>query len=90
MLCEHIFLSLQSLIITGDHGNAEEMIKNGEIDKEHTTNKVPFIFTNPSIFKGKRINDGILSDIAPTILHLLGIEKPKTMTGSNLLDKIYT
>ena len=78
-----------NLIITADHGNAEEMIKDDEIYKEHTTNKVPFIFTNQSILQGKRISDGTLSDIAPTILYLLGLGKPKTMTGSNLLGKIH-
>jgi len=74
-------------IITADHGNVEEMINlsTGEIDTEHSTNPVPFI----CVFKELKGNNrflptGILADIAPTITHLLKIEKPGVFTGRNL------
>lgn len=73
------------LIITGDHGNAEEMIKNKEIYKEHTTFPVPFIFKNKNVKTEKILQKGELSDLSPTILSLLNISKPKQMIGINLL-----
>ncbi len=76
------------LIITSDHGNAEEMInpKTGGVDTEHNNNSTPCIFIIPEFF-GKRIQlrNGILADVAPTILAILGIIKPSAMTGHNLL-----
>lgn len=78
-----------AMIITSDHGNAEEMInqETGEIDTEHSTNKVPFIAVAKN-FLGKptTLRSGILGDVAPTILSLLGIKAPSQMTGRNLLD----
>jgi len=79
------------VLITGDHGNAEEMINNqtGQIDTEHNANPVPFIAIAKSLL-GKPVNlqSGILADIAPTILALLGIDKPSSMTGKNLLESV--
>ena len=74
-----------NLIITGDHGNAEEMIKNRTIYKEHTTNMVPFIFKNDFIKKEIKIDIGELEDIAPTILSILKLHIPKEMQGIDLL-----
>lgn len=76
-----------SLLVTSDHGNIEEMInqKTGEIDTEHSTNKVPFILVNDSLKNKVKLEEGILGDIAPTILDLLGREKPKEMTGKSLI-----
>ena len=74
-----------NLIITGDHGNAEEMIRNGTIYKEHTTNMVPFIFKNDFIKKEIKIDIGELEDIAPTILSILKLHIPKEMQGIDLL-----
>jgi len=87
------------LAITADHGNIEQMInmKTGEIDKDHTTNPVPFLLVGSEFCfeKGKnrdylslssRVPDGVISDIAPTILALMGLEKPKEMTGISLLE----
>jgi 2,3-bisphosphoglycerate-independent phosphoglycerate mutase len=72
------------LIITADHGNAEEMIdEKGGIRTAHTCDPVPFIFCE----KGVRVRNGMLADIAPTLLDVLGIEKPKEMTGSSLISK---
>ncbi len=78
-------------LITADHGNAEELInpKTGGVDTEHSTYPVPFIAVSPKL-KSTSINlpDGILADIAPTILALMKLEKPTTMTGRNLLENI--
>lgn len=77
-----------TLIITADHGNAEQMINSatGEPDTEHTTNPVPFFFISPLKSIVLR-NSGILSDIAPTILDYFDMEIPKEMTGKSLLIK---
>jgi len=72
------------LLVTADHGNCEEMLVEGEnsCDTAHSTNPVPFyLFNHPAKLRRK----GILADIAPTILDLLGIEKPKEMTGEDLI-----
>ncbi len=74
------------VLITADHGNAEEMKdENGNTVTAHTTNPVPFIFVSN---RGKDIklkDNGRLSDIAPTILDILGIKKPGEMDGQSLL-----
>lgn len=72
------------VIITGDHGNAEQMIdpETGESFTAHTPNPVPFIIT-----KKCTVRPGILADIAPTILDLLHIEKPDGMTGESLIKE---
>jgi len=88
------------LLITADHGNAEEMFKmqTGAIDKEHSTNPVPFIIVGKQ-FEGKRLDQtdvsgtdlsilnpqGILADVAPTILDIMQLKKPSEMTGRSLL-----
>ncbi len=70
------------LIITADHGNAEKMVDEaGGIHTAHTSNRVPFIICE----KGIMLRDGILADIAPTIIEALGIEKPEEMTGRSLI-----
>lgn len=72
-----------SFIITADHGNAEEMIgSHSETLTMHSTNPVPFILSLPK--ETNLREDGILSDIAPTILKLLDIEIPKEYTGRSL------
>lgn len=80
-----------TLLITADHGNAESKInpQTGEISTEHTTSPVPFIAVSQK-FLGKPVTlqEGILADIAPTILGLLGIEQPGSMTGRNLLANL--
>jgi len=90
------------VLITADHGNAEVMfnMQTGQIDKEHTTNPVPFIAVGKD-FAGQNLGwpeaassdlslvqpQGILSDVAPTVLELFNIEKPNEMTGFSLLPK---
>ena len=73
-----------TMIITADHGNCELMWdENKEVVTSHTTNLVPFIVTNKEI----TLKDGSLCDIAPTILDILQIEKPKEMTGNTLISR---
>lgn len=70
-------------IIIADHGNCETMINpDGTPNTAHTTNPVPIILVDKNI---KTISGGILSDLAPTILELIGIEKPEAMTQNSLL-----
>jgi len=70
-------------IVIADHGNCETMINpDGSPNTAHTTNPVPIILVDKEL---KNIHDGVLGDIAPTILALMGIEKPEAMTGNSLL-----
>jgi len=75
------------VIITADHGNCEQMIdyETGEPHTAHTTNKVPLYLVGYGNVKLR--DDGILADIAPTILDILGLEKPSEMKGSSLIIK---
>ncbi|MGX9892103.1 2,3-bisphosphoglycerate-independent phosphoglycerate mutase [Wolbachia endosymbiont of Protocalliphora sialia] len=72
-----------ALIVTADHGNVECMFdeENNTPHTAHTLNKVPFIISCENL----KLRDGKLSDIAPTILQLLGLKKPNEMTGSSLV-----
>ncbi len=91
--CEAIDLCLEKLvskiqaldgtvIITADHGNCEEMMENSHPHTAHTVNPVPFILVK----KGLKLRDnGILADVAPTILDLMNIIKPEEMTGKSLI-----
>ena len=77
-----------TILVTADHGNAEELInlQTGEIDTEHSTNQVPFIIiSNDLIGKHQVLPQGILADIAPTILKILKIPAPLSMTGKSLI-----
>ncbi|MCX8083793.1 MAG: 2,3-bisphosphoglycerate-independent phosphoglycerate mutase [Calditerrivibrio sp.] len=78
------------LIVTADHGNSEEMwdYKNNQPHTAHTTNLVPFIIYNYDCSL-KGIFDGKLADIAPTVLHIMGLDIPVEMTGNILIDKKY-
>lgn len=80
-----------ALLITSDHGNVEEMIntQTGKIDTEHSTNPVPFIvLTKDFLGKPQTLPAGILADVAPTVLSLLGLKSPTIITGRNLLAKL--
>lgn len=74
-------------IITADHGNIEEMInlKTGEIDTEHSANPVPLIVIGRTVRAPKILPKGKLADVAPTILKMMGLKKPKEMTGRSLI-----
>lgn len=86
-----------NVIITADHGNADIMINliNGEVNKEHTINPVPFIVVSKDK-KGKGKEEdlslltpvGLLTDVTTTVLSLMGLTKPEEMTGTNLLEYI--
>ena len=72
-------------LITADHGNCERMINDdGTPNTAHTTNLVQFIYAGPNHEKAQ-LQDGILADVAPTILALMGIPQPPEMTGHSLV-----
>lgn len=75
-----------NLLITADHGNAEQMIdyKTGEPHTAHTTNPVPIILVTANK-EYKLKENGKLADLAPTMLDLMGIKQPEEMTGESLL-----
>jgi 2,3-bisphosphoglycerate-independent phosphoglycerate mutase len=75
-----------TMLITGDHGNCELMVnpETGEPHTAHTTNPTP-IFWVAKDFAGRRLCDGGLSDLAPTLLELLGLPIPEEMTGRSLI-----
>ena len=74
------------LLITADHGNAEQMIdyKTGEPHTAHTTNPVPLILVGMDDVK---LKEGKLADLAPTMLDIMGLEKPEEMTGESLIER---
>lgn len=74
------------LFICADHGNAEQLIdyKTGEPYTAHTTNPVPFILVNADPKYGLR-EGGVLADIVPTLIELMGMKQPEEMTGKSLL-----
>jgi 2,3-bisphosphoglycerate-independent phosphoglycerate mutase len=72
-----------STLVIADHGNCDTMINpDGSPNTAHTTNPVPLILVDPD---RKKIHDGVLGDIAPTILEILDIPAPELMTRSSLL-----
>jgi len=72
-----------TLIVTADHGNLEEMIdEDGNPKTSHTTNLVPFIVCD----KKYTVKDGKLSDVAPTVLEIMGFNIPRDMSGERLID----
>jgi len=75
------------VIVTADHGNADDMGTEAEPRTSHTTNPVPFVYLAPDGTGGGRSvrADGTLADIAPTVLELAGVAKPAAMTGESLL-----
>ena len=74
-----------ALLITADHGNAEQMIdyKTGEPHTAHTTNPVPLAILG---IGNKKLKEGRLADLAPTMLQIMGLEKPDEMTGESLIQ----
>ena len=74
------------LLITADHGNAEQMIdyKTGEPHTAHTTNPVPLVLVG---MEDISLKTGKLADLAPTMLDIMGLEKPEEMTGESILVK---
>ncbi|KAH0559085.1 hypothetical protein GP486_004336 [Trichoglossum hirsutum] len=76
------------LFVTADHGNAEEMLtEEGTPKTAHTTNKVPFVMANAPKGWSLKQEGGVLGDVAPTILAVMGLEQPEDMSGHSLLIK---
>ncbi len=72
------------VIIIADHGNADHAVnEDGTPNTAHSLNPVPFIYISDN--KNAKVEDGILADVAPSILHILGLEQPKEMTGHCLI-----
>lgn len=77
-----------TVLITADHGNAEELVnlQTGEVDTEHSENPVPIIIvSNQFLGRSHALIPGILADVAPTIIKLLGLNQPEAMTGKSLI-----
>ena len=73
-------------IITADHGNADHAINSdGTPNTTHSTNPVPFIYVTEN--KNAKVQNGILADVAPSVLHILGLQRPKEMTGQSLIKE---
>lgn len=75
-----------TLVVTSDHGNAEQMLdpKTGQVDTEHTSNPVPFVVSHRSLTPRPRLAAGRLADVAPTLLSWLGRRPPELMNGVSL------
>ena len=73
-------------VVTADHGNADHMLEpDGSPNTAHSLNEVPLIVTAPGL--KLRAGDGILADVAPTVLDLLGMPQPEEMTGRSLIER---
>ena len=73
-------------IITADHGNADHAINaDGTPNTAHSTNPVPFIYVTEN--KNATVQNGALADVAPTILHIMGLGQPQEMTGQCLISE---
>ncbi|HET9125852.1 MAG TPA: 2,3-bisphosphoglycerate-independent phosphoglycerate mutase, partial [Solirubrobacteraceae bacterium] len=81
---EAVLESGGALLITADHGNADHMLEDdGSPNTAHSLNPVPVILT----VEGLRLrSDGVLADVAPTLLQMLGMEQPAEMTGRSLIE----
>ena len=72
------------IIIIADHGNADNAINpDGTPNTAHSLNPVPFIYVTDN--KNATVENGVLADVAPSILHVMGLEQPEAMTGKNLI-----
>ena len=74
------------VVITADHGNADHAINDdGTPNTAHSTNPVPFIYVTEN--SNARVQNGVLADVAPTILHIMGLQQPQEMTGQCLISQ---
>ena len=72
------------VIIIADHGNADHALnEDGTPNTAHSLNPVPFVYVTEN--KDAKVEDGILADVAPSILHIMGLKQPKEMTGKSLI-----
>jgi 2,3-bisphosphoglycerate-independent phosphoglycerate mutase len=77
-----------SFLITADHGNADMVVNpDGSPNTAHTTNPVPLFYVDKNV-EGHILSDGLLADLAPTILSLMHIPVPSEMTGKNLFKSL--
>jgi 2,3-bisphosphoglycerate-independent phosphoglycerate mutase len=75
-------------LITADHGNADQMLdESGRDITSHTKNPVPFILLSDAYKNARLRTDGVLADVAPTLLEVMGLKIPKEMTGKSLIRK---
>jgi len=73
-----------AMVITADHGNSDHMLEDdGSPNTAHSLNPVPLIVTVPGL---RLREEGILADVAPTILQILGFEQPEAMTGRSMIE----
>jgi 2,3-bisphosphoglycerate-independent phosphoglycerate mutase len=76
-----------ALVVTADHGNADEMLEeDGSPDTAHSLNPVPLVVVSDPPLDVALRDGGVLADVAPTVLDLLGMEQPGAMSGRSLLD----
>lgn len=76
-----------SALLTADHGNADKMLdSDGSPFTAHTTNPVPVVLVSEK-YKSAKLRDGILADLAPTLLEVMGLPVPPEMTGKSLIVK---
>ena len=74
------------VVITADHGNADHAINDdGTPNTAHSTNPVPFIYVTENL--NARVQNGVLADVAPSVLHIMGLQQPKEMTGQCLINE---
>ena len=73
-----------SVIIIADHGNADHALnEDGTPNTAHSLNPVPFVYVTEN--KNAKVENGVLADVAPSILHILGMAQPADMTGKDLI-----
>ena len=73
------------VVMIADHGNADNAINPDDTpNTAHSLNPVPFIYITDN--KNAKVKDGILADVAPSILHIMGLPQPEEMTGNNLIE----
>jgi len=77
-----------AMVVTADHGNIETMIdpETGDPFTAHTLNPVPIYLCDPQLTGARPRRDGILADVAPTLLQIMGLPKPAAMSGKSLLQ----
>jgi 2,3-bisphosphoglycerate-independent phosphoglycerate mutase len=74
------------MVVTADHGNCEMMVDpvTGQPHTAHTLNPVPLYLNGPEV-RGAKVEKGVLADVAPTCLTMMGLPVPKGMTGHSLI-----
>lgn len=73
------------VVIIADHGNADNALnEDGTANTAHSLNPVPFVYVTAN--KNAKVKDGVLADVAPSILKIMGLPQPEEMTGNNLIE----